>query len=174
MSSDAAPITSARFAAALKDLSIGSLHAKVAELRNSIGHLRDSNKQMEDFLRAQPDEQRADPDLVDAIHENREVVARMEGRIAMVKAEVEDRGMPWPTEEEGEGIVGNGVIGTAGDREGQRQHSNGDAARDADVAARPPDAPQQSGRLSDEELARRMRERMDDMDDGAEEGGLHL
>lgn len=180
MSADSIPITPTRFAAALKDLSVGSLHAKVAELQNSINHLRTSNSELEDYLRAQPTEQRADPDLVDAIQENVEVMDRMEARIAMIKQEVEQRGMMWPSEREIEEPKSNTeIVDTPTENGIGESHTNG---------ARPPPAgeqdhagqegvseqrAQQSGRFTDEELARRLRERMG-ADENDEEDGLHL
>ena len=49
MSADTRPISPARFAAALKDLSVGMLHLKVLEIRNSIAHLQYSNDQLRPF-----------------------------------------------------------------------------------------------------------------------------
>lgn len=122
MSADATPITAARFAAALESLSVSSLHAKAAELRNSINHLEKSNTELEEYVR-----QEQDKDLYEAILENREVIKRMEERIELVKKEVtEIRCLPWEPEEggkaleigerpsNGEGSATNGVIGGSG------------------------------------------------------------
>ncbi|KAK3310413.1 uncharacterized protein B0T15DRAFT_37118 [Chaetomium strumarium] len=49
MSAESLPITPARFAAALKDLPVSSLHLKLAELRNSIAHLDYSNEQLRPY-----------------------------------------------------------------------------------------------------------------------------
>lgn len=49
MSADARPITAPAFAAALKDLTLSSLHLKVLELRNSIAHLEYSNEQLRPY-----------------------------------------------------------------------------------------------------------------------------
>ena len=111
MSSDTLPISPARFAAALKDLSLSSLHLKVLELRNSIAHLDYSNEQLRPFAEGAATAAAADsssgarsgaaaagqpdPDCVDAIRENEEVIARMQARIALVRTEVEDRGVGW-------------------------------------------------------------------------------
>lgn len=90
MSSESLPISPAAFAEAIKELTLPSLHAKAAELRNSIYHLRRSNVQLQPFA----DE--GDRDCADAIKENEEVMARMEDRIELLKLEVEvNRGMPW-------------------------------------------------------------------------------
>ncbi|KAI3400434.1 hypothetical protein diail_3055 [Diaporthe ilicicola] len=95
-----APITPARFAAALKDLSVASLHLKTLEIRNSLAHLAYSNAQLRPFAdgsqaalgatSGQPD-----PDCADAIRENELVMERMRGRVAMVREEVEARGLSW-------------------------------------------------------------------------------
>ncbi|OJD38601.1 translation machinery-associated protein 17 [Diplodia corticola] len=90
MSAEALPITPAAFAEAIKELTVPSLHAKAAELRNSIYHLRRSNLQLQPFA----DE--GDGDCAEAIRENEEVMARMEDRIELLKLEVEvNRGMLW-------------------------------------------------------------------------------
>lgn len=107
MSSESLPITPARFAAALKDLSLSMLHLKVLELRNSIAHLDYSNEQLRPFaegvqvpLSSSPDAttpQRLTPDqdCIDAIRENEIVIGRMQERIALVRVEVEERGCSW-------------------------------------------------------------------------------
>ncbi|KAF2093078.1 hypothetical protein NA57DRAFT_17348, partial [Rhizodiscina lignyota] len=87
MSAESHPIPPTRFAAALKDLSIGSLHAKAAELRNNIQHLASSNQQLRDYLLEQDPSLPADADCVDAIHENEAVIKRMEERIGLLKTE---------------------------------------------------------------------------------------
>jgi hypothetical protein len=95
MSSEASPITPARFAKALEDLSIGSLHAKVAEIRNSIAHLEASNKELEHFARENDDR-----DCYEYLLENRQVIKSMEERIELIKKEiVEARGMPFAPQE---------------------------------------------------------------------------
>lgn len=95
-----APISPARFAAALKDLSAASLHLKVLEIRNSLAHLAHSNAQLRPFaegtvaaLGGEPGE--PDADCADAIRENEVVIERMRGRIELVRAEVEERGLSW-------------------------------------------------------------------------------
>ncbi|KAJ4424793.1 hypothetical protein N0V82_000512 [Gnomoniopsis sp. IMI 355080] len=99
------PITPARFAAALKDLSIASLHLKVLEIRNALLHLAHSNAQLQPFadgtetsLNLAPGE--PDPDCVEAIRENEIVIERMRERIELVKAEVVARGLSWSEFEE--------------------------------------------------------------------------
>ena len=104
MSADALPINPGRFAEALKDLSLASLHLKVLEIRNSIAHLDYSNEQLRPFAEGteptldaavghtpgQPDQ-----DCVDAIKENEQVIERMQDRIRMIRVEVEGRGCSW-------------------------------------------------------------------------------
>lgn len=95
-----APITPARFAAALKDLSAASLHLKVLEIRNSLAHLAHSNAQLRPFAEgaaAAPGGVPGEPDAdcADAIRENEAVIERMKGRIELVRAEVEERGLSW-------------------------------------------------------------------------------
>ncbi|KAL8387840.1 hypothetical protein RB595_009637 [Gaeumannomyces hyphopodioides] len=118
MSSEALPISPARFAEAIKDLPLASLHLKVLELRNSIAHLDYSNEQLRPFAEgaaaafgqdpAQPPH--PDRDCADAIAENEAVIARMAERVRLVRTEVERRGCSWAEfeappakEEEGEG-----------------------------------------------------------------------
>jgi hypothetical protein len=95
MSATALPITSSRFAAALRELPISSLHAKVSELQNSIAHLEQSNEELEKFVREE-----GDKDCYEALMENREVVERNLERIELIKKEVvELRGLPWEADE---------------------------------------------------------------------------
>lgn len=113
MSADTQPISTTRFASALKDLSVDMLHLKVLEIRNSIAHLQYSNDQLKPFAEgtsvplssstqpppasstttaaaAEPDQ-----DCIDAIRENELVIDRMAERIALIRAEVEERGVSW-------------------------------------------------------------------------------
>jgi hypothetical protein len=95
MSATALPITSSRFAAALRELPISSLHAKVSELQNSIAHLEQSNEELEKFVREE-----GDKECYEALMENREVVERNLERIELIKKEVvELRGLPWEADE---------------------------------------------------------------------------
>lgn len=166
MSADSGPISPERFASALKELPIGSLHGKAAELRNSINHLVSSNEQIREYLLSQPPEAPADADCVEAIQENVRVIKRMEERVGLVKAEVESRGLPWPDEEQ------MSDVGALQQREPGEEGSNG-LPNGTSVAQ---GSQRQSGRLTDEELARRLRERLGDPEEPGEdgEGGLHL
>ncbi|KAI0967724.1 hypothetical protein F4678DRAFT_445323 [Xylaria arbuscula] len=107
MSSETQPISPARFAEAIKELPASSLAIKVLELRQSIAYLDYSNAELKPFAEgAIPtlDQQRGnsasapgvpDQDCKDAIAENEAVIARMQERIALVRAEVEGRGLNW-------------------------------------------------------------------------------
>lgn len=151
MSSEALPISPARFAEAIRDLSPASLHLKTLELRNSLAHLAYSNAQLRPFadgtqasLDGQPG--RPDPDCVDAMRENEAVMARMRGRVALVRAEVERRGMSWREFEAKDelggdghadadaepGVVSNGVVN------GRAAGADTDADTDAEADASSP------------------------------------
>jgi hypothetical protein len=97
MSNEAIPISPARFAAALKDLPLSTLHLKAMEIRNSIAHLDYSNEQLKPFADGTDPSAngRPDQDCIDAIKENEIVIARMQERIGLLKAEVEGRGSSW-------------------------------------------------------------------------------
>ena len=94
MSNEAIPISPARFAEALKDLPLSTLHLKAAELRNSIAHLDYSNEQLKPFASGTEPSTNGVPDriCVEAINENEVVIARLKERIELLKAEVESRG----------------------------------------------------------------------------------
>lgn len=131
MSSEAQPITASRFSAALKDLSISSLHAKVAELRNSIAHLQVSNAQLEEFVR-----QENDKDCYEALTENKDVMKRMEERIELVRIEiVENRGMLFEPEEAKKDVRATGTTantshnGDTRDVDGTRQNGTTDGSQ---------------------------------------------
>ncbi|XTI88786.1 hypothetical protein V2W45_519644 [Cenococcum geophilum] len=125
MSATATPIPPARFAAALRDLPLSSLHAKAAELRNSIAHLLSSNEELKPFAEA------GDKDCAEAIMENEEVIRRMEERISLLRIEVEGRGMKWA--EEGEERETEGAVIGGSDRDDVM----GDASRDINVRGEP-------------------------------------
>jgi len=162
------PIDPARFALALEDLSLASLHAKAAELRNSLYHLRHSNAQLQHFADA------GDPDCKEAIAENEVVMVRFRERVELLKAEVEKRGMPWVSWDE-EAISGGGNRDKMVNGDADVEMTNGDGRGEAHVvvsgeASRNGSAAAPSGSLSDEALQRRMMQQMEDDD----EGGLHL
>jgi hypothetical protein len=180
MSSEARPIDPLRFAEALETLPLDALHAKAAELQNSIEQLRSSNEQMVPFA----DE--GDQDCKDAMFENLGVITRMHSRVELIRAEVEKRGMPWPSEERERGAADVqrlrdfGMEGENGEQiivarpeSGAAPMVNGTTGEAADGAVRGEERgarAQQSGRLTDEELRRQLEAQMG-MDD---EEGVHL
>ncbi|RDA84660.1 hypothetical protein CP532_3514 [Ophiocordyceps camponoti-leonardi (nom. inval.)] len=91
MSADTTPISPSRFAAALVDLSPGMLHLKLLEIRNSVAHLQYSNDQLKPFAEAETPDQ----DCVDALRENDVVIDRMAERVALIRVDVERRGLCW-------------------------------------------------------------------------------
>lgn len=95
MSYEAVPISPSRFAAALKDLPLSTLHLKAAELRNSIAHLDYSNEQLRPFAEGREGGSGPDQECADAIRENEVVVERMVQRMALLREEVEARGSSW-------------------------------------------------------------------------------
>jgi hypothetical protein len=151
MSHEALPITPARFAEALQDLSLASLHLKVLEIRNAIAHLDYSNEQLKPFAEgtapdalpnttsstatntasassdATTQAQVPDQDCIDAIRENEAVIARMNERIALIRTEVESRGASWTefqSKEEAEEMA------RAGRERGRAAATNGEDADD--------------------------------------------
>jgi len=186
MSNEATPISPARFAEALKDLPLSTLHLKAAELRNSIAHLDYSNEQLKPFADGtEPSVNRVpDQDCVDAIRENEIVIARMKERIALLRAEVEGRGSSWlefqSAEElkdgEGEEVFVNGTGEGHGGEDGEEERSNawrdgtfqtgrivnGEVRMDGQrqVNGATDGASSIGGTLDDESLRRAMEERM--------------
>ncbi|KAF4345575.1 hypothetical protein FBEOM_426 [Fusarium beomiforme] len=194
-SADTRPIAPARFASALKDLSVGMLHLKVLEIRNSIAHLQYSNDQLKPFAEgteSTPTGENSGPDqdCIDAIRENEEVIDRMAERIALIRAEVEERGLNWTefqnrdetaskNDEDAAAVNGDAQANAAASNNENRHDAwndgtfqtgmirNGNVQVDAQ-AGRP-----EGGSLSDEQLRRALEERMRHLvtDD---EGGMHL
>jgi hypothetical protein len=160
MSSEVRPITAAAFASALTDLPVENLYAKVFELNNSIAHLEHSNTQLKEYSDsikndsslAEDVRREGDRDCEDAIKENDVVIARQRERIGLLKAEVERRGGRWH-------------------EAGGEERPNGHVEEGEEVVV----GRGSGGRLTDEELRRRMEERMGaegDDDDGGD--GMHL
>lgn len=118
MSTSALPISPGAFAEALKDLPLSTLHLKAAELRNSIAHLDYSNEQLKPFALG-TEGGAPDPDCADAISENEIVIARMQERIALLRAEVEGRGSSWLE------------FQTVDEIEIEREKANGEGEREA-------------------------------------------
>ena len=160
MSSEARPITAAAFASALTDLPVENLYAKAFELNNSIAHLEHSNTQLKEYSDsikndsslAEDVRREGDQDCEDAIKENDVVIARQRERIGLLRAEVERRGGRW--HEAGGEERPNGHV-----EEGEEETVTGRMA---------------GGRLTDEELRRRLEERMGAGDDDDDGDGMHL
>ena len=162
MSSATQPISPGRFAAALPDLPLSSLHAKAAELQNSIAHLLRSNAQLAPFAAD------GDADCAEAIHENSVVVERQRERIELLRREVTGRGFRWADPAEAgteDGHVGLAVVPVEDpDADGQGQAATGQRNGESSGART------QTGRLSDEELSRRLAAQMQEDD----QDGMHL
>ncbi len=176
MSAYSTPIPLPRFAAAIKVLPLSNLHSLAAELRNSIAHLGSSNLLLAPF--AEGDD--VDKDCVDAIRENKEVMVRMMERIGILRHEVEGRGFRWAEPEMESGVGGVDVLNGGNDdgeeeeeeEESPAQETNGAVSRGltAESGRR-----STGGRIGDEELRRRLEERLNEEEDGEEENGvLHL
>ncbi|GJC91971.1 hypothetical protein ColKHC_00797 [Colletotrichum higginsianum] len=159
MSADTHPISPARFAEAVRDLSLATLHLKALEIRNSILHLQYSNAQLKPYAEgaattldaADASLGRPDPDCVEAIRENDVVIARME----------EPSQHPaW--------LDGTFQVGTI---------RNGEIQLDTTPAQPAPQTNGTGGRLSDDELRRAMEEQirgLGDDDNNDNDGGMHL
>ncbi|RYP76746.1 hypothetical protein DL769_003577 [Monosporascus sp. CRB-8-3] len=202
MSADSQPITPARFAEALKDLPASSLALKVLELRNSIAFLDYSNAELKPFAegavtaldvdsnseRQQQQAGRPDQDCIDAIAENEVVIARMQERIELVRAEVENRGLDWrefqgKPEEEAAAAQASSGTGTnespaaaAGNvTNGTNGHASGEESGQHEAWR---DGTFQTGTIQgvgDVELLQQLMDRMPrDNDDDDPEGGMHL
>ncbi|KAK2036000.1 hypothetical protein LZ31DRAFT_561435 [Colletotrichum somersetense] len=125
-SADTSPISPTRFAEALRELSLPTLHLKALEIRNSVLHLRYSNAQLRPYAEgaattldaADASAGRPDPDCVEAIRENDVVIERMEERLRIIRDEVEGRGHSWnefrsKEEVESDQRANGGLNGTA-------------------------------------------------------------
>ena len=164
MSHETRPISSAQFSLAIQDLPLENLYAKAKEIENSIAHLERSNRQLQEYsdsikrdetLGGEVKEEVGDRECLEAIRENAVVVQRQTERVGLLRAEVERRGGGWH-----DGGGGGGENGESG--EGS-SNGNGNGGRGS---TRP--------RLTDEEIRRRMAERMDGVGDGDGEDGMHL
>lgn len=162
MSAAATPVPPHRFAEAIAELPLANLHFKAAELRNSIHHLTSSNQQLKHFA------DDGDQDCADAMLENEVVIERMEERIKLLKVEVERRGFLWSDHDETKSLNGDMEI----------NESDGNIERTAGSTVAGGSNPQgrttsRAGQLlSDEELAQRLSERMENETGGYD--GVHL
>ena len=164
MSSEARPISPNSFSQAIEDLPAENLYSKAFEINNSIAHLERSNQALQEYSDSikndgtlAPDVRAGgDKDCLDAIRDNEVVIERQQERVRLIKAEVERRGQRWhEAEPKGPTKVTNG-------------HVNGSGEENST-----PSAPTAPVRLSDEELRRRMQERLAQDNDG-EDQGMHL
>ena len=157
MSSNSTPISAHSFATAIKDLPLANLYFKATEIRNSIAHLVSSNNQLQSFA------DDGDPDCQQAIEENRVVIQRMEGRVQLLRREVEARGFVWDGDEHDAGQI---LINGLGHADNEAEHVSGVNATSR--IARP-----SGDSLGDEELAQRPREQIGE-DQEVEDHGVHL
>jgi hypothetical protein len=153
MSAHVQPISAARFAAALPDLPLSSLHAKAAEIQNSIAHLKQSNSQLKQYA------EEGDKDCQEAIDENMVVIDRQLERIELLKQEVEQRGFKWE-----ETDIVNGTSDAKVTTQVVQEDATSNGAAQASGISQAENL--QGGRLGDEELAQRLAERMMDEDEG--------
>ncbi|KAI1415601.1 hypothetical protein F5Y13DRAFT_156403 [Hypoxylon sp. FL1857] len=190
MSSESQPIDALRFAAAIKELPAESLALKVLEIRNAIAHLDYSIAELRPFAEGRPpllnegETEEPDQDCIDAIVENEAVIARMQNRIELIRAEVERRGLSWrefqgkpddEKEEEASGATDSANAGSSNTTNGVNGH--GAVGEGQHPAWR--DGTFQTGtinQLGDEEreLLRQLQSRMPPEDDEDPEGGVHL
>ncbi|KAI6785596.1 uncharacterized protein J7T54_005930 [Emericellopsis cladophorae] len=207
MSADTTPISSARFAAALTDLSIEMLHLKTLEIRNSIAHLQYSNDQLRPFAdgtqtavstsetsgpSGAASNNDPDQDCIDAIKENDTVIDRMAERIAIIRAEVEGRGLSWDEFRSAEEVLAakagqeakntatptvNGHADHAQDQ-GNSPWTDGTfqagTIRNGEITMDQRPGQPSGGSLSDEQLRQVFEERMGNLDTDEDEGGMHL
>jgi hypothetical protein len=162
MSATSQPISPEQFALAIQDLPVENLYAKAYELENSISHLRRSNQTLQEYIdsiRADASlphrsREEGDKDCSDAIAENMVVIERQAARIVLLRQEVERRGAVWHGSN------------TNGQPNGTASGSTTDDAADGT-------RPNTNGRLTDEELSRRMMDRIGN-DSDEESQGMHL
>lgn len=167
MSAAATPIPPERFAEAIVDLPLANLHFKAAELRNSISHLESSNSQLQHFA----DE--GDTDCTDAIRENEETMMRMEERVLLLRREVERRGFQWG--EDADMRSANTQTRISREKEGKMETEESTGfSQPANGVTSSEQQPSSTGRtMGNEEMARRLRQRLDEREED-EENGIHL
>lgn len=96
------------------------------------------------------------------------MIGRMQERIGLLRAEVEGRGYKWGEDPPTEPVVENGQQASGDRADGVNGHTvsaNGNASSGVPVNGGG------GGSLGDEELERRLRERMDE---DVDEDGMHL
>ncbi|KAI1137897.1 hypothetical protein F5Y05DRAFT_65213 [Hypoxylon sp. FL0543] len=191
MSSESLPIDAARFAEALKHLPGENLALKVLEIRNAIAHLDYAISELRPFAEGRPpspllhegETAEPDQDCIDAIAEDEIVIARMQSRLEMIRAEVERRGLSWrefqgiPDEEKEDSSAT-----TNGADAGSNNATNGVNGHGADGEEQHPawrDGTFQTGTISqlgdeERELLRQLQNRMPPEEEEDPEGGMHL
>lgn len=207
MSADTTPISSARFAAALTELSIEMLHLKTLEIRNSIAHLQYSNDQLRPFADGTQtavsiseasgpsgvaSNNEPDQDCIDAIKENDTVIDRMAERIAIIRVEVEGRGISWDEFRSAEEVLAakaeqetkNTATPTVnGHTEHVQEQGNSPwtdgtfqtgTIRNGEITMDQRAGQTSGGSMSDEQLRQALEERMRNLDTDEGEGGMHL
>ena len=135
-----------------------------------------------------------DQDCADAIRENEEVIGRMRSRLEILKTEVEIRGAVWVwggldemaagkdpsapgTESNGTHAGTNGSFATNGQRGNETSANHSEMSGNDGAVHRTGSTPERIGRLTDEDLRRRMQEQMEDLgedNDDDNDGGMHL
>ena len=158
MSASATPISPVRFAAALSNLPLSSLHTKAAEIRNSIAHLETSNAELKIYAVT------GDTECSDALNENVEVINRMKERLGLLKKEVEGRGYMWNELESHDNEGNDDNNGTTLVTNGQEARSDERGDQTGFAATR--SAERSGGRLDDEEMARLLQQRLNEHTDG--------
>ncbi|KAL1975620.1 hypothetical protein VTN31DRAFT_4012 [Thermomyces dupontii] len=171
MSAQSQPITPEAFAAAIKELSLPSIYAKVAELRNSIAHLTRSNDELRAYIResGEDPESEENRELAASIVENEGVMQAMAERIGLCKLEVEARGLVWREEilqdnEPTSSSAGEGVSNGVGEEEEARMVNDDASERSTPVM----NGARNSGR------DHRHVQEQQRSDEASEEDGIHL
>ena len=119
-------------------------------------HLQSSNQQLQEFA------DDGDRDCADAVEENVVVMQRMEERVQLLKQEVEARGYRW-SEDNADKV----------DRQTNGHTDTGSVTvSSSEVVGEERTTRPFGGTLEDEELARRLAERM--AEDESDENGVHL
>jgi len=160
MSASSEPISAARFATALPNLPLSSLHQKATEIRNSILHLEKSNKELRDYADL------GDEECAKAVQENIEVITRMKERVELLKQEVVRRGQSWNEDDKN---LDEAM--SVGDLEPKIMQPEPESAPAPSSQTHGRWTETTGGRLGDEELSMLLMERMEE-DSG--DRGIHL
>jgi hypothetical protein len=150
MSSESRPITSSQFALAIRDLPLENLYAKAKEIENSIAHLQRSNKQLQEYSDSIKQDQSLSGEVREEVGDKECLEAIRENEVVI--------------ERQRERV---GLLKSEAESRGGGWH-NGEDGGDGRV-----NGSGRGGRLTDEELRRRMEERMGAGEEEEEEG-MHL